>query len=254
MPLDVISFILYAIIVAMVSGFISSLLGIGGGFIRVPLIAYLFGVSIKVAYSVNYLIIALGSLAGVYVYWKHKNIDIKVFFLGCLASITGMILSSYFVGKYVSSELLKSIFGISYIILGIYMIFHSVRTTEKKNVKIIKHRRILLILLMFLTGFASGFMGAGGGVYYVPILISLGYPTNMAIGTSLLLVVFTSLAGGLTLSYIGFVDARLFIAIAIPTLLATWSGGKISVKMHPKTLEAIYASLMILVGAFMLFA
>jgi len=252
MLIEAISFILNAIIVAIVSGFISSLLGIGGGFIRVPLIVYLFDVSIKLAYSVNYLTISLGSLTGVYVYWKNKKIDIKAFCLGCLASITGMMLSSYFVGKYVGSELLKSIFGISYIVLGTYMALRSLRSNQNKKLRISEHKMFLLVIFMFLAGFASGFMGAGGGIYYVPILIALGYPTNTAIGTSLFLVIFTSLAGGITLSWMGFMDIRLFIAIAMPTLFATWLGAKISVKTRPKTLEAIYATLMILVGITMM--
>jgi len=254
MPLDIVLYILYAIIVAILSGFVSSLLGVGGGFIRVPLIVYLFGTSMKVAYSVNYLIIALGSLAGVYVYWKHKNIDIRAFLFGCFASVTGMMLSSFFIGKYVTSELLKSIFGASYIMLGIYMVFRSTRNVRKEATRVIRHKDVLLVILMFLAGFASGFMGAGGGIYYVPILISLGYPTNVAIGTSLLQVVFTSLGGGFVLSHLGFIDPWLFIAIAIPTLFATWLGAKVSIKTHPKVLEAIYAILMIFIGIFMLFA
>jgi len=252
MLIESISFVLNAIIVAIASGFISSLLGIGGGFIRVPLIVYLFNTSIKLAYSVNYLIISLGSLAGAYVYWRHKKIDIEAFCLGCLASIMGMTLSSYFVGKYVSSEQLKAIFGGSYIILGTYMALRTLRSAQNKKLRTLEHKKPLLVILMFLAGFASGFMGAGGGIYYVPILITLGYPTNTAVGTSLFLVIFTSLAGGITLSSIGFVDTKLFVAITIPTLLATWLGAKISVKLHPKILEVIYSSLMILVGISML--
>ncbi len=67
---------------------------------------------------------------------------------------------------------------------------------------------IWIILLVFLiTGFLSGFMGVGGGFIILPVLVYLiGLPTTIAVGTSLVTVLFTSAYGCFTYSMKGRVE------------------------------------------------
>ena len=54
---------------------------------------------------------------------------------------------------------------------------------------------IELILLGLLVGLLSGFFGIGGGTILVPILLLLGYDTKIAIGISVVQMVFSSIYG-----------------------------------------------------------
>jgi uncharacterized protein len=65
-----------------------------------------------------------------------------------------------------------------------------------------------IILLVFLiTGFLSGFMGVGGGFIILPVLVYLiGLPTTIAVGTSLVTVLFTAAYGCFTYALKGRVE------------------------------------------------
>ncbi len=65
-----------------------------------------------------------------------------------------------------------------------------------------------IILFVFLiTGFLSGFMGVGGGFIIMPVLVYLiGLPTTIAVGTSLVSVLFTSAYGCFTYAVKGRVE------------------------------------------------
>lgn len=67
---------------------------------------------------------------------------------------------------------------------------------------------IWIIFLIFLfTGFMSGFLGVGGGFIIVPVLVYLiGLPTTIAVGTSLITVLFSGAYGCLTYALKGRVE------------------------------------------------
>ncbi len=67
---------------------------------------------------------------------------------------------------------------------------------------------VWVILSVFLiTGFLSGFMGVGGGFIILPVLVYLiGLPTTIAVGTSLVTVLFTAAYGCFTYAVKGRVE------------------------------------------------
>lgn len=55
----------------------------------------------------------------------------------------------------------------------------------------------MLVLLGLGAGFFGGLLGLGGGLIMLPILIfGMGFPTTMAVGTTLFAVIFTTISGG----------------------------------------------------------
>lgn len=65
----------------------------------------------------------------------------------------------------------------------------------------------IILLVFLLTGFLSGFMGVGGGFVILPVLVYLiGLPTTIAVGTSLVTVLFTAAYGCFTYSMKGRVE------------------------------------------------
>jgi uncharacterized membrane protein YfcA len=84
---------------------------------------------------------------------------------------------------------------------------------------------IWIILLIFLfTGFLSGFLGVGGGFIIMPALVYLiGLPTSIAVGTSLITVLFSGAYGCFTYA----VKGRVEIFAAIIMLFGASIGAQI---------------------------
>jgi uncharacterized membrane protein YfcA len=82
-----------------------------------------------------------------------------------------------------------------------------------------------IILLIFLfTGFLSGFLGVGGGFIIMPALVYLiGLPTSIAVGTSLITVLFSGAYGCFTYAYKG----RVEIVAALIMLIGASIGAQI---------------------------
>jgi len=60
----------------------------------------------------------------------------------------------------------------------------------------------------------------------------------------------TGAMGSSVLTYYGFMNIPLFIAVGIPTLIASWIGARLAVKSPPWLLRLIYAISIIIVGLY----
>jgi uncharacterized membrane protein YfcA len=82
-----------------------------------------------------------------------------------------------------------------------------------------------IILFIFLcTGFISGFLGVGGGFIIIPALVYLiGLPTIIAVGTSCMIVLFSSAYGCLTYA----VKGRVEVIAAVIMLIGASIGAQI---------------------------
>ena len=68
---------------------------------------------------------------------------------------------------------------------------------------------LFLVFLGLAIGIVSGFVGVGGGFIMTPSLIILGFPANLAVGTSLAWVMGNSIIGTLRHRQLGNVDMKL---------------------------------------------
>jgi uncharacterized protein len=82
----------------------------------------------------------------------------------------------------------------------------------------------IIIIIFLSTGFISGLLGIGGGFIILPTLIYLiGLPTVIAVGTSLITVLFSSAFGSLTYALQG----RVEIVAAVTLLIGASIGAQV---------------------------
>jgi len=94
-----------------------------------------------------------------------------------------------------------------------------------------------LYLLVFSglgAGVISGFTGVGGGFLVTPVLVILGLPANMAVGTSLAWVAGNSVVGAIRHGRLGNVDMRLGLVV----VLAATAGMEVGVRILNRASDA----------------
>jgi uncharacterized membrane protein YfcA len=112
-----------------------------------------------------------------------------------------------------------------------------------------------LIIIGLLAGILSGFMGVGGGVIMIPLMILfLGYDQHQAQGMSLaVLAVPVTFVAAYTYHKAGHaIDWKYAIVIAIFFVVGGYLGSKFAVSLNQQVLKRIFA-LILVVAAVKLF-
>lgn len=123
MKMDGTILIIGLILLGLLAGYLSGLVGIGGGIVMVPVLVMLFGFSQHKAQgtTLSLLMIPVGFF-GVMNYYKAGNVDIKTALLLCC----GFVLGSYLGSKTaisLSQETLRKAFAILMVVVAIKMFF-----------------------------------------------------------------------------------------------------------------------------------
>jgi uncharacterized protein len=114
---------------------------------------------------------------------------------------------------------------------------------------------LIVILVGIAAGMLGGLVGVGGGIIIVPALIYLlGVSQKTAQGTSLALIMLpVGILGVLQYYKQGHVDFKVVGLLAIGFFLGSFLGSKIALSLPQATVKRIFAVLMILIAAKMLF-
>ena len=115
---------------------------------------------------------------------------------------------------------------------------------------------IVLLLIGLAAGFASGFVGVGGGIIIVPALVFfLGYSQHMAQGTSLALMLPPiGLLGFYNYYKSGNTNITAALVIAVAFILGAYFGSKISISMDQRVVKRIFGVVMMVAAAKLLFS
>ncbi|MEZ4489950.1 MAG: sulfite exporter TauE/SafE family protein [Cyanobacteriota/Melainabacteria group bacterium] len=99
------------------------------------------------------------------------------------------------------------------------------------------------------TGIFSGAFGIGGGIVCTPLLrLCLGVSPHMAIGTTMALIIPTSLSGALNYTRKGLVDKKVSTAMMIPAVVGVLLGAALTKVVHGKMLMLSFALLVVVSG------
>ena len=102
-------------------GFVTGLLGAGGGFLLIPTLVLLVGIPMKEAVGTSLLIIALNSLIGFTGDLHNKGINWHLMFVVTGLAIIGIIIGNA-LSKKIPSSRLKKAFGWFVLVMGVYII------------------------------------------------------------------------------------------------------------------------------------
>lgn len=111
------------ILLGVVAGMLSGLVGIGGGIIIIPALVFLFGLTQQQAQGTTLALLVppIGFLAA-FTYYKHGYVDLKIALLVCVGFLLGTLPGAKFATT-LDNELLRRIFGVLLLFLSAKMIF-----------------------------------------------------------------------------------------------------------------------------------
>lgn len=180
--------------ISFLIGIVLGLVGGGGSILTVPLVHYLFGTSMLLATTYSLIVVSVASGIGTVQRLKSKQVDFKQGLIFVLPSMTVAFAIRRFILPAIpeSFEFAGMQLSLEIIIAGLLisvMLFTAVKTLVSKRKPSLEPATVASILLFgVLTGFLSGFIGAGGGFIIVPILIRLGMDIRKAVGTSMFII------------------------------------------------------------------
>ncbi len=266
--MDIILQILILISIGLAAGTVGSLIGLGGGIIIVPMLLNIdhflsafSTVPIHVAVGTSLITIVFSSLSSTLSYHKQKRIDYKSGILFLIGSVPGSLLGTY-INSLLNTERFTLFFGIFLICISVFLFISSKLNRKSKEV----HKGIirtytndageaytysyslpLAISLSICIGIISGLFGIGGGILLVPMMAFLfGFPPQLAVATSMFVVMFTTL--GSSISYITLGEVNFYyILLLIP---GAWFGGKIGAYINQKLKTETIALILRLVVLF----
>jgi len=116
----------------LIVGVITGLVGVGGGFLIVPALVLLGGLTMRQAVATSLVVIALKSFSGFYKYLdvlaqQNLELDWRTLILVTGLGVAGSFAGSHF-AKRVPQDKLKTGFGYFLIVMGVYILIRSVPT------------------------------------------------------------------------------------------------------------------------------
>ena len=246
------------ILIGICAGFASGLLGVGGGFLIVPLQYFLLkyigvepDLAILISLATSLAIIVPTSMSGAYRHSRNMDGIIKPGIqLGVFGIVGGAI--GGFVASGLPSRILEIIFGCLLLFITVNNIINI--NKERQDAKI-SFNWISSAIIGLLVGFSSGLLGVGGGIFLIAILtLLLGFSLIEAIGTSSVFICLTAIGGFLsyvvsgwgvnTFPYsIGYVSIINFALIAVFSVPMASVGAKLAHKVPQKKLKIVFSVL-----------
>jgi len=218
----------------LLTGFLSGMLGIGGGIIMAPLLLFvppLFGFGSLSMQVVAGLTIVQGLVACIAGALTHRRFR---FVAGRLSVDMGAtIFIAALVGgagaKYVDNDALLFIFAGLAASASILMLVPKKEDLEKPDIDTLFFSRWRAITAAVGVGMLGGLVGQGGSFILIPLMTSfVQIPTRIAIGSNLAIVLLSTAAGFLGKAITGQIVWLLTIPIILTVPPATYIGAQVS--------------------------
>ncbi|MDB8552792.1 sulfite exporter TauE/SafE family protein [Turicibacter sanguinis] len=246
--------LLVCLIAGLGAGVGTGLAGLSAAAVISPMLISLLGVPAYQAVGIALASDVLASAISAYTYGKHKKLDIKNGLI-----MMGTVLIFTLVGSYLSNLVPNQMIGnfsmYMTFLVGVKFIVKPITTTpEVVEEKSTRTKIIESILCGILVGFICGFVGAGGGMMLLLILTSvLGYELKTAVGTSVFIMTFTALTGGISHFIIGDVpNLEILFVCMFFTLVGARVSARFANKASAKVLNRTLGVVLTIIGALMI--
>jgi len=264
-------FALVLFLIAILAGFLGSLLGLGGGIIITPVLTLLFHLDIKYAIGASIITVIATSSGSAIAYIRDRVTNVRVgMFLEIgttLGAITGAFLAALINPKFL------------YIIFGLFLLFSAVMMLRKaknelpqnvkphpmakklgldgeyydkvldKNVEYNVTGVFGGLGMMYGAGLLSGLLGIGSGIFKVTAMdLYMKLPMKVSSATSNFMMGVTAAASAGVYFLKGNIDPKIAAPVALGVLMGATIGTRVMQRLRSKTLRLIFIPVLVIVS------
>lgn len=265
------------------TGILSGLFGVGGGFLTTPLLIF-YGIPPTVAAASAATQVTGASVSGVLAHSRRGGVDYRMGAVTVGGGIFGAAIGAMLFRFFQSIGQIDVIISVLYVVMlgaiGTLMLQEALRLLRPREgqAPVVRKRRhhplvaalpmrwrfyrsglyvspLAPFILGILVGILTMLMGVGGGFILVPaMLYILGMSGNVVVGTSLFQILFvtmaTTMVHALTTKAVDIVLAGLLL---LGSVLGAQFGTQIALKARPEILRLVLAAIVLAVALRMLF-
>lgn len=253
-------------------GTIGTMIGVGGGFILVPVFLLVFHLPHQIAVGTSLFIVFFNALSGTIVYMRERLVDYRAGIIFALATLPGALIGSMVV-RYISGPLFQILFGILLFVISCFLFLKPEKKQNNTKVEAQSTKMALRTItsrhgktysysyseplgatISVFVGFLSSLLGIGGGAIHVPAMIHLlSFPAHVATASSHFVLAWSTLAGAGMQFYYGAINFSVAIPATIGAVLGAQLGARMAKKIKAKLLVRLLASALLLVALRLLF-
>ena len=265
--------ILQFIVIAVLAGFLGSLVGIGGGMIITPALTILFGIDIKYAIGASIVAVIATSSGSAIAFVRDHVSNMRVGMLLEIFTTAGGIVGALMAGVF-SSKVLYIFFSLI-LLNSFYGMLKKTGLITKKKIReeVVKNDKYAdkyqlnssyydkaigkMVeynvdnvpqgsLVMFGAGFASGLLGIGSGAFKVIALDNyMKLPIKASTATSNFMMGVTATASALIYFFNGTINPMIAAPIAVGTLIGSRIGAKVMQHLEAKYIRYIFLPILL---------
>jgi len=254
-------------------GFMSGLLGVGGGFLLTPILIML-GIAPVVAAASGTNAIVGASASGTMAHLKARSVDVKMGSFMLAGGMLGGGVGTFLVKVLRSGGNADVVIVLGYVILlavmGVVLFVEGLANQVKGEEDIrsespgyrllqrlplstefpasgVRTSAIAPVILGFLVGVLAAFLGVGGGFFLIPAMsYFLAMPMRVVIGTSLFQMLFTSASVTVMQASINHsVDAFLAVGLLLGATVGAQAGARVARVLKGNQLKVVLALLLL---------
>jgi uncharacterized membrane protein YfcA len=257
-------------------GFLSGMFGVGGGFLLTPFLIF-SGIAAPIAVATGANQIVATSVSGALAQWRRNNIDFRMGAVLIAGGVVGALIGVLLLKVLREAGQAGVVISLTYVALlgtiGTLMLAESIRAIRRARARRpasgrkpgqhnwvhglpLKMRfprsRLYIsaippLVIGWVVGLLTAFLGVGGGFIMVPAMIYLlRMPTNIVIGTSTFQIIFvTALVTILHASLNHSLDVVLALMLAAGGVMGGQFGVKAGQKLRGEQLRALLALLVL---------
>lgn len=249
------------------AGLIAGLLGVGGGLIIVPVLAWVFltqgvdaNVIMHMALATSLATIVFTSISSVYAHHRHGHVAWGMVLRLAPSLILGALAGAW-LAKGMETGQLQRLFAVFEIAVGLYMLLGSPKPSANKHAAA---NHLELAAAGSAIGVVSAILGIGGGTLTVPYLSWRGVLMQRAVAVAAACGLPIALGGAIGYAWgigaghalpaasIGYIYLPAMLAICATSLMFAPLGAKWASVLKPHVLKRIFALFLLLLGVLML--
>jgi uncharacterized protein len=189
-------------------------------------------------------------ILGTSLYQRRGSIDWRISAPVCAGALVFGYVGAAVAAR-IDSRPLAIIIALVIIAAGLYIFIPQHLTPRQRDGRG-AHEQLLLASVGTASGFGSGFSGAGGPLFSVPLMMILGYAPLTAVATSQVLQIVAATSGSIENLHQGFIDFRIAFLVTVFELLGLIAGVRLAHIAGALALRRLAAVLCIITGGFLL--